>query len=85
MCVIALLLVGIVPGNGRQEAKNILPYLEVLVDELMSLYQASVYDAYQKATFKLKVHILHILDYPGIAKMFSIHSAGACIQRMCMV
>jgi hypothetical protein len=73
-----VLLVGIVPGNGRQEAKNIQPYLKILVDELMSLCKASVYDAYQKATFQLKVHIfLHILDYPGIAKVFNIHGAGA--------
>ena len=32
-----LLLVGIVPSNGRQEAKSIQPYLEILVDELLML------------------------------------------------
>lgn len=73
-----LLLVGIVPGNGKQEVKNIQPYLEILVDELISLSDAMIYDAYQQATFQLKVEILlHILDYPGIAKVFNIHGAGA--------
>ena len=73
-----LLLVGIVPGNGRQEAKSIQPYLEILVDELITLSNAVLYDAYQQATFQLKVEILiHILDYPGIAKVFNIAGTGA--------
>ena len=72
-----LFLVGIVPGNGRQEAKTIQPYLEVLVDELISLTNAELYDAYQQS-FALKVEILlRVLDYPGIAKMFNINGAGA--------
>ena len=72
-----LFLVGIVPGNGRQEAKTIQPYLEVLVDELISLTNAELYDAYQQSTFALKVEILlHVLDYPGIAKMFNINGAA---------
>ena len=41
-----LLLVGIVPGNGRHEAKSIQPFLEVLVDELITLSNATLYDAY---------------------------------------
>lgn len=65
-----LFVVGIIPGNGRQEAKTIQPYLEVLVDKLISLSNAKLYDAYQQSIFQLKVEILiHILDYPGIAKM----------------
>ena len=73
-----LLLVGIVPGNGKHEAKNIQPYLEILVDELISLSNTTIYDAYQQATFELKVEILlHILDYPGIGKVFNIYGAGA--------
>ena len=73
-----LLLVGIVPGNGRHEAKSIQPYLEILVDELLSLSKATVFDAYQQAEFKLNVEILlHILDYPGIGKLFNIAGSGA--------
>ena len=73
-----LFLVGIVPGNGRQEAKSIQPYLEVLVDELISLSHRKLYDTYQQAEFELKVEVLQfILDYPGIAKVFNINGAGA--------
>ena len=73
-----LLLVGIVPGNGRQEAKSIQPYLEILVDELISLSNATIFYAYQRADFKLKVEILlHILDYPSIGKMFNNTGSGA--------
>lgn len=69
-----ILLVGIIPGNGKQEAKNIQPYLEILVDELISLSNTTMYDAYQQATFELKIEILlHILDYPGIGKVFNIN------------
>ena len=58
-----LFLVGIIPGNGRQEAKTIQPYLEVLVDELISLTNTKLYDAYQQSTFALKVEIsIHILE-----------------------
>ena len=73
-----LLLVGIVPGNGRQEAKSIQPYLEILADELIALSNATVFDAYQQADFKLKVEILlHILDYSGIGKVLNITGSGA--------
>ena len=65
------------PGNGRQEAKNIQPYLEILVDELIALSNATVFDAYQQTDFKLKVEIfLHILDYPGIGKVFNVTGSG---------
>ena len=73
-----LLLAGIIPGNGKHEAKSIQPYLEVLVDELITLSNAALFDAYQQATFQLKVEILlHILYYPGIAKVFNVASTGA--------
>ena len=35
--VCGILLVGIVPGNGRKEANNLTPYLDILVDELLVL------------------------------------------------
>lgn len=74
-----LLLVGIVPGNGRQEAKSIQPYLEILVDELISLSNATIFDAYQRADFKLKVEILlHILDYPGIGNITGSGAYKGC-------
>ena len=36
----SMFLIGIIPENGKKEAKNIHPYLEVLVDELLSLTNA---------------------------------------------
>ncbi len=73
-----MLLIGIIPGNGKKEANTIHPYLEVLVDELMSLSSTKMYDAYKQAPFDLKVEVLfYILDYPGIGKVFNIHGAGS--------
>ena len=73
-----MFLVGIIPGNGKKEAHTIHPYLEILVDEMISLSSTSMYDAYSKANFKLKVEVLfHILDYPGVGKVFNMHGAGS--------
>ena len=53
-------------------------YMEILVDELISLSNATLFDAYQQANFSLKVEILfYVLDYPGIAKLFNIRCAGS--------
>ena len=74
-----LLLVGIIPSqkNGG-EPKNIDAYLEVLVDELISLCDWKVYDDYQKAPFHLKVKILvYVLDYQGLGKLFSLTATGS--------
>ena len=73
-----LMLLGIVPANGTKEPDNLNPYIQVVVDELLQLSSSQVYDSYQKAPFNLKVEILlHILDYPGICKVFSITGANA--------
>lgn len=71
-------LVGTIPGNGTKEPKSLDPYLSILVDELLSITNQLVFDAYQGAPFKLKVDILlHILDYPGIGKVFNVMGANA--------
>ncbi len=73
----SVVLVGIVPGNGSQEAHNLNPYLDILVDELLELCNITLYDAYQKAPFPCKVELLlHVLDYPGISKVFSVVGSG---------
>ena len=41
-----MFLVGIIPGNGSKEASNVHPYLEILVDELLSISNAKMYDSY---------------------------------------
>ena len=78
-----MMLVGIIPGNGDHEAKSIDPYLEVVVDELLSLSGTVFYDTYSKAPFDFKVHILsYVLDYPGLNKLF--HCTGANALQGCM-
>ncbi len=73
-----LVLMGIIPGNGTKEAKTLNPYLNVLVDELLYISNATIYDSYQEAPFQVKVSILHyILDYPGICKVFHVCGSGA--------
>ena len=71
-------LVGTIPGNGTKEPNRLDPYLDILVDELLSLSNKIVFDAYQGAPFQLKVDILmYVLDYPGISKVFNVLGANA--------
>lgn len=71
-----LMLVGIVPGPSEPTSLN--PYLEIVVDEILSLTNMKVYDAYSMAPFNLKVEILlHVLDYPGLGKLFHAMGSGA--------
>lgn len=73
----SMFLVGIIPSNGSQEPKNLNPYLDILVDELLEICNTTMYDSYKKAPFPCKVHLLlHILDYPGISKVFSVVGSG---------
>jgi hypothetical protein len=73
----SMLLVGIIPGN--KEPSNMDPYLDILVDEILSLNGSTFYDGYQKETFKLHIDILlHVLDYPGHGKVF--HCQGKVFQ-----
>lgn len=66
------------PSNGTKEPKSVSPYLEVVVDELLGLSNAKLFDAYQKAPFHLKVELfLYILDYPGINEVFGVSGSGA--------
>ena len=65
----SLFLVGIIPGP--KEPKNMNPYLEVLIDELLDLPNHTIYDSHRKETFAPHANIvLHILDYPGQNKVF---------------
>ena len=65
----AFFLAGIIPGPN--EPRNTDPYLEIVVDEVLSLCNSDVYDGYRKEIFKLQVNIkLHTLDYPGQNKVF---------------
>ena len=78
-CFNSMFLLGIIPGNGSKQPKNLDPYLEVVVDELLQLSGgATLYDAYQDAPFKLKAEILlYVLDYPGLGKVMKMAGSGA--------
>ena len=74
----SILLLGIIPGNGSQEPKNLDPYLEVFIDELLLLSGSTLFDAYQSAPFQLKVDVLlYVLDYPGLGKALNMSGSGA--------
>lgn len=76
-----MLLVGIVPGPCDPHSLN--PYLEVVVYELLSLTSMQVFDSFSMASFNLKVEVLlHVLDYPGISKLF--HTMGSGAYQGCM-
>ena len=65
----AMFLTGIIPGH--KEPKNMDPYIDLIVDDIMSLNSVNVYDAHMGEDFKLKANILlHVLDYPGQNKLF---------------
>lgn len=74
-----LLLVGIIPSQVQgAEPKNLDPYLEVLIDEIIYLGGCKLYDAYRKAPFNVKVEILiYVLDYQGFGKVFSLTGTGS--------
>ena len=58
-----MMLVGIISGNGNQEAKHLDSYLEVVADKLLSLSGSTFYDGYKKAPFEFKVQLLsYVLD-----------------------
>ena len=70
-------LIGIIPGNGKSEAKTIDPYVDVLVDELLVLPKCQIYNSYKEAPVSVKIKLLlYVLDYPGMSKLFSQHGTG---------
>ncbi|XP_021358140.1 uncharacterized protein LOC110453510 isoform X1 [Mizuhopecten yessoensis] len=71
-------LVGIIPGNGRSEATSQDGYVEVLVDELLYLTECTAYSAYHNGHVDVKIKLLlHVLDYPGLSKLFKQHGSGS--------
>ena len=84
-----LLLVGFIPSQAEgKEPKDLDPFLEVLVDEIIFLSSCKLYDAYRKAPFQAKVEIMiYILDYQGLGKVFCLTGTGSyrgcgwCMQK----
>ena len=79
-----IMLVGIVPAQVEgKEPKSLDPYLEIVVDELLDLSEATFYDGYRKVEFAFKIDIFnYVLDYPGLTKVLS--AAGPNALRGCM-
>lgn len=80
-----MLLAGIIPGSGGHEPKAVDPYLEVVVDELLTLLGSQFYDAFRKAPFTSKVQVLnYALDYPGLNQSLQC-CWSKCIEGMHVV
>ena len=79
-----MMLVGIIPGNGNHEPVSLDPYIELVVDELLSITNAEVYNAYQQAPMRFKARILHhMCDFPAFCKV--MHLAVQMSARRCIV
>lgn len=50
-----IMLVGIIPANGKEEPKSVDPYVEVLVDEVMELSGTTFYDGFKRESFTFRV------------------------------
>lgn len=69
----SILLAGIIPG--KSEPKNLDPYMELLVEEILLINNSLCFDGYKNEEFKMKIDVcMHILDYPGQNKLF--HCGG---------
>ena len=74
-----IMLVCVIPGSSAGNIK-LDAYLEVLVDELIDLSGVEMFDGFKKEMFEFKVN--HVLDYPGLNKLFA--ASGANALRRCM-
>ena len=75
-----MMIVGIVPGKGAQEPKSLDPYVELLVDELLSETDKITFNAYLNAPVALKVRILHYqCDLPALSKL--LHLPGPMASK----
>ena len=69
----SMILTGLIPGP--KEPKKTDAYVEILVDDVLSLNKLKLYDAYKKENFQLKANVLlHIFEYPGQNKV--LHCPG---------
>ena len=65
----------VLPNMFRKEPKNMDPYVDLIVDDI--IISLSAYDAHMGEDFKLKANILlHVLDYPGQNKLFKSQRKG---------
>lgn len=77
-----MMLVGIIPGTKTEEPKHLDPYIDVLVDELLSLTNLTVMNSYKKAPTHIKVALLQYqCDIPAFSKL--LHVSGQAAIRGC--
>ena len=74
-----IMLLGIIPGNGRKEAFHLDPYINLVVEELLILSECHVYyPSYMQAPIEIQAKLLqYVLDFPGISKLLKLPSTGA--------
>lgn len=73
------LLVGIIASQTEgSEPKDLDPYLDVLVDEILALCGCKLYDACRNAPFTVKAKIMvYVVDYQGLGKLFLLTATGS--------
>ena len=86
-----IIVAGIIPGERDRtgevkrasgESSNLDIFVEILVDELLSLMTSAAVKDYARCPVNVKVKLpLHILDYKGMCKLFIIHGTGAIRGR----
>ncbi|VDI64678.1 Hypothetical predicted protein [Mytilus galloprovincialis] len=73
-----MMLVGIVPGTKTEEPKNLDPYLDLLVDELLELTECTMFNAYRGAPTSVRIALLHYMcDIPAFSKILHVSSQAA--------
>ena len=74
-----ILVLGIIPGNGRKEAYHLDPYIGIVVEELLVLAECHIYyPSYMSAPIQIQAKLLqYVLDFPGISKLLQLPSTGA--------
>lgn len=77
-----MMIAGIVPGYGRKEPKSLDPYVNILVDELLTNLECNMYNAYTDAPVNVKVALLQYLcDIPAFSKL--LHCSSQAAIRAC--
>lgn len=76
----------LLPGNGSEGPETLQLYLEVLVDEILSLTVKELFDSYKQAPFTMKIDVLsYVLDHPGVGKVFNLMGSGAKGFKWCEI
>lgn len=87
-----VILVGVVPSRNIRLSTSLEPdldpYVELLVDELLSLCSTEIYSSYQQAPVPVKVELLsYMMDFQAYAKFFQMSGAAdylncnVCLMR----